>query len=1486
MIERLIELSIRNRLLVIAAGLVLAVWGVYAVYHTPMDAIPDLSENQVIVFTEWPGHSPREIEDQISYPLSLQLQGLGGVRVVRSSSDINFSLISVIFEDGSFAAARQQVAQRLTAAANVLPAGVTPQLAPDAAATGQIFWYSVEGPGYDLGRLRAVQDWYVRPQLNAVPGVAEVASVGGCPAEYAVEIDPQRLQAHGVNLGELLDAVARSNAAVGGGVIHKGNAEYVVRAAGWLGAAADDKADPDPQRVVRDLENVVVPGTHPLGAGLPTPPVRLADVATVSLAPGPRRGVLEHDGNEVAGGVVLMRHGENPLEVTRRLKEKILELQVGLPHGVRIVPFYDRTPLIENAVATVTGTLVEAIITATVCVLLVLLHFRTSLVIALTLPLAVLSSFLIMWALRRLGVADVQTNIMSLAGIAISIGVLVDSSIVMAENAMHHLKEHFGDRPVTGDTRALVLPALRTVGRPIFFSVVIMLLSFLPVFALGGVEGKMFHPLAFTKSFALIAVALLGVTLVPALCTIFIRGRLRREEESWLVRGVMQVYRPALVYLLDRPAAIVWVVGVTLLVGLLPAGDLLPLGRWLVGDRWPALAGILDRWLFLGTLAGTLVAALLLTRHWLSRTAAVVLLLLVALVADQNITPLGREFLTPLDEGMIMDMPITVPRASVTQSADDLKARDMVLCRFPEVDMVVGKAGRAETPTDPAPLDMIETMVNFRPQEFWPRRKLRPADAEAQARALLDALEARGLIRASPVDPARTKLVNDAVTAAMPLFDAQLREFAYQRNQEFQRELGPALVRFTVERAAGMMADNGALTRRLTPGDLLLLSSTPAPHHVGHGSPGVERGSPGVGRGSPDPAHAEHLAMTPTLEDVTLLAQETAEKVRQLELLRPEADPLLSRDHLLLQPAISLHTMLGGQAPTFFTRLYDAVAAEHRRLWREHLDKLNPDLRERGADVCTHLLLLDLLGRSTVTDPRVAAKLQSLKQRHTEDPAADSRSESATTGHHHMARVDVPAVDPVPVLDTLERDLAAQCKGWLLLWAVDRAELAGFGGELDRVMQMPGWTNVWTMPIQNRVDMLATGVNTSVGVRVLGRKLDDVVRASEDVAAVLKRLPGAADVVADPVRGKGYLEVRPDRARAAQLGASVAAVNELVETAVGGKVVTTTVEGRERHPVRVRYGRSWRLDEEAIGNLLLPVRSPQRQQGLSDRSPQRQQGMPSALAGAAGSGGETRQIPLSQVADIRIVEGPATIKSDNGLLRNYVRLNVRDRSAADFVEEARGVVAAEVHLPPGVFLEWTGQFEHEVRAGNTLLLIVPLVLGLIFLILYLTYHDLADAALMLLAVPGAVAGGVFFQWVFGYRFSVTVWVGYIACFGMATSTGIIMLVYLREAVARAGGLEKLSLEQLRQAVLTGAVHRLRPKLLTECVTILGLAPLLWASGAGAEVIRPMVVPVLGGLLIADEVIDLFLPVLFFWVRRRRWQRLQAATLAPAVSLQR
>ena len=1309
MIDATIRFSIRHRALVIAASLALAALGVWACWLTPVDAIPDLSENQVIVFTDWKGHGPREVEDQLTYPLALGLQGIRGVRVVRSSSDVGFSMISVIFEDAiDFEEARRRVAERLARTRAELPAGALPQLAPDSLATGQIYWYTVEGGGLDLGRLRSLQDWYVRPQLASVAGVAEVASVGGYPFEYEVAVDPRRLQALELGLKGILDAVAASNSAAAGHVLTKGRAEFVVRGVGWLGSSekpGDTSFDAD--RAVKDLEMIPL-ATRENGT------VRLAEVARVQVAPGFRRGVLEKDGNEVAGGVVLMARGENPLEVTRRLKAKIREIQPGLPAGVRIVPFYDRSPLIQGVIGTVTGTVLEAMISASLCVLVVLLHVRTSFIVAVTLPLAALTSFLIMAALRRLGIVDIQANAMSLAGIAISIGVLVDSSIVMAENVMHRLREHFGGRPVQGDVRAVVEAACLAVGRPIVFSVAIMLVSFLPVFALGGIEGKMFHPLAYTKSFALLAVAILAITLVPALCSLLIRGRIKSENQNPLVRSVIEVYRPVLSYLMENPVTLAWIVGLTFLLGFAPLGY---------------------RPVLLATLFLAQAATAILARGRWTRILAPVSLLIVAIVAEQTMTPLAREFMTPLDEGMVMDMPITVPRASVGESLDDLKARDMILCRFPEVDMVVGKAGRAETPTDPAPMDMIETMVNFRPRELWPRRKLRPADARRQVREVLDALVAKQVMSAPQAPPDRDRLIDEAVDSALPLFDAAMREYAYQRNQEVVRQSGP----------------------------------------------------------SPS-------SMSPT-------------------------DPSETR----LVP-----------------------------IWRDHVTALDGELLERAAPVLTRIAIEQVLDRAENVAPVIAAHREQVRRAQARSLSLAFRSHSAPAGghDHHGSRTGPQLlVEPQPELDEVHKTMSGRLARRLLLWKVDRDELAGFGGELDRAVQMPGWTNVWTMPIQNRVDMLATGVNTAVGIRVLGRKVDDVVRASEDIAAVVKRLRGAADVVADPIRGKPYIEIRFDRERAARLGVSVGEANEVIEAALAGRAVTSVMEGRERHPVVVRYARDFRGDEDAIRNLM--ITSSGSQNGADRQSP--------------------RQVPLCEVAEVHVVEGPATIKGENGLPRNYVRLNVRDRDAVDFVNEARLVVAREVRLPEGTFVEWTGQFEHEVRSRRTLLVVVPIVIALIFLILYLTYHDLADAALMLLTVPGAIAGGLFFQWLLGQKLSVTVWVGYIACFGMATSTGIIMLVYLRESLARAGGLERVSLEGLRQAVLDGAVHRLRPKLLTEGTVVIGLAPMLWASGVGAEVIRPMAAPVLGGILVADEVVDLLLPVLFYGIRRWRWRRIHVST---------
>jgi Cu(I)/Ag(I) efflux system membrane protein CusA/SilA len=1427
MIERIIEFSIRRRWIVILAAVVLAVWGIRAAYQTPVDAIPDLSENQVIVFTDWPGHGPREIEDQVTYPLALELRGLAKVRVVRSSSDVGFSMISVIFEDSAgWEAARRHVSEALARAAPKLPPGVAPRLAPDADATGQIFWYTVEGPGYDPGRLRAVQDWFVRPQLAAVPGVAEVASVGGMPIEYQVDLDPHKSKALLVAPSQVVEAVSRANAAAGGNVVHMGNAEFVVRSVGWLGARAY-ASHSDPQRICRDLESIPLLGAD--GTKL-----RLADVATVGLGSQPRRCVLEKDGNEACGGVVLMRHGENPRAVTRRLRQKIEELQAGLPPRVRILPFYDRTPLIDGAVGAVTTTLIEAILVAALCIFIVLLHVRTSFIIALTLPLAILISFGLMDALRRLGIADVQTNIMSLAGLAISVGVLVDSSIVMAENAMHHLKTGFGDRKVRGDTRELVLPACRTVGRPIFFSIVIMLLSFLPVFALGGLEGKLFHPLAFTKSFALVGVGLLAITLVPALCTFFVKGRLRSEEQVGLVAGLMRVYRPVLTYFLDRPVGLVWFVGLTLLFGLPPFVTLI-LGLAPAGNRIVLLA----------LLALFVVATVLLAKSRAGKLAAGLTLVLAALVAEQRMV-LGREFVTPLDEGMIMDMPITVPRASVTQSAGDLKARDMVFCRFPEVDMVVGKAGRAETAFDPAPLDMIETMINFRPREFWPKRCLKAGDAERQARAVLHALVERQIIRPPNDSLARA---NEAALTAVALFDAQMREAAYQRNKECQGKLGRQLVSFATSRLVALLQANGSL--RKAGGSARLPDSRFT-------------------------EHATYLAMEPSQEAVAALAADVIRFLTDKGQIEAGADPLQLQPNVLERGLWSVHQALGGERPTLISRLHAEVRSQYQALWRRHVRELDTELLERAAGLYTRLVLEVLLKDAVILDERVVEAMAEWQRvRTTTVPAANH-----VEGHPHGGR-PLPWLDPVPVLDSLQTSLSERFGRGLLLWQRDRAELAGFGGELDRAMQMPGWTNVWTMPIQNRVDMLSTGVNTTIGVRVLGRRLDDVVQASEDIARVLKTLPGAADVIADPVRGKGYLEVYPDREKLSKLGVNPGTINDLVEIAQGGKIATTTVEGRQRHPVRVSYARAFREDAESLGGLPVLVTAATNEEAGKGIEEKVAGNPPDTTHHSQLTTHQCFHVPLAAVADIRVTEGPATIKGENGLLRNYVRLNVRGRDAGEFVAAAKQAISSGVSLPPGVLVEWTGQFEHEARTRQTLQAVWPLVLVLIFVILWWTYGDLADALLMFLTVPGAIAGGVFFQWLFGYPFSATVWIGYIACLGMATSTGIIMLVYLREAVDKAGGLENLTLGQLREAVLQGAVHRLRPKILTEAVTILGLAPLLWASGPGADVLRPMVIPVLGGILLADEVIDLFLPVLFYQVRRRRWQRRQASK-APAI----
>ena len=834
MIESIIEWSIRNRFIVILASLVLGVAGVRAMLTMPVDAIPDLSENQVIVFTDWMGRSPQEIEDQITYPLSVNLQGLAGVKVVRSSSEFNFSMITIIFNDDTdYYFARQRVLEKLSIASTFLPPGVTPYLAPDATAVGQIFWYTVEGGGKDLSELRSIQDWFVRYQLNSVPGVAEVASVGGAPKEYQIDLDPNKLRAYGISLGEVYSAVARSNSSVGGRVIHQGNAEYLIRSIGWI-------------ENIDDIRDTVVTQR---GNGTP---IFVGMLGTVQVGPAFRRSVLEKDGKEVVGGVVLMRYGENPLEVTRRIKEKITTLQAGLPKGVRIVPFYDRTPLIHKALETVSGTVKEELIVCTIAILLVMGHVGNAFVVAVTLPMAILFSFLMM---RLFGMSS---NIMSLAGISISVGILIDQAVVMGENAAHHLTRHFGRERVTGDTTEIVIKACRTVGRPIFFSVVITILSFLPVFALSGREGKMFHPLAYTKTFALVGVALLSITLVPALIPIFLKGRIKSEDENWLVRTMIEIFKPMLAWLMDRTTLVCWLFVIILGLGYVAS------------------------------------------------------------------TKLGREFMPDLNEQSLMDMPTTVPRASIAEAERDLRVRDEVLRGFPEVWQVVGKAGRAETPTDAAPLDMIETVINLRDHDVWPKRKLRFEDAVAQTRVVLDSLEAKGLLRLPASAEEREGLVNEAAMTVANTVDEVLRDLAARELVEFRPELGRGLVGEAIDVLLSRV-EPSAVARKPTSAEREAMIESLAM------------------------IYGDRLAVQVLPDDVIQLVNAAAKRLIDLGVLRDRPDLLTPPPSLLDRATASVGDVLGFAKPTLFTRIAEHLDADHAHRLKERMKSLNWELFDRAV---------------------------------------------------------------------------------------------------------------------------------------------------------------------------------------------------------------------------------------------------------------------------------------------------------------------------------------------------------------------------------------------------------------------------------------------------------------------------------------------------------------------------------------------------------
>ncbi len=1325
MIARGVLWMLRHERLVLAATALAVIAGFVSLSKTPVDALPDLSENQVLVYTSWPGQQPAEIEQRVSRPLSTALQNIPGLVSIRGSSEFNFSLLHLLFDDNvSFVDARQKVKAKLESIELNLPANVRPQLAADGIPTGQIFWYTVEGNDTDLVELRRVQDEIIAPSLRTLTGIAEVASVGGFTAEYELRVEVEQLSRYQLGPANL-----------------------------------------DSLQIVEDSD-------HPESTQVTLPSgemIALDKLGTVALSTAPRRGIFEKDGSEVVAGIVHLRYGHNTLEVTRNTLDRLQQIAKTLPPNIRVVPCYDRTSLISGAVWTVTGTLLESMLVTSLCVVLILRHWRTSLVITLTLPLAVLGAFLAIWLLRVFGVVDIQANIMSLAGIVVSIGVLVDSAIVITDNVSHQLRERFGDEPIAGDTQTLVAQACTAVGWPAFLAILLMLVSFLPVFALEGIDGRMYRPLAWTKALSLASVALLTLTVVPILCHRWIRGRIRAESESRVVQGFVTVYRPMLEYLLDHPLPLIVILAVTLVLGAAATGiDLLV--RIMIG------LGLFACWYT--------------SRSLTTRLASCALLLIFGLMSQTGMRPISLSLRVPLDEGMLMDMPITVPNISIAQASDDLKARNMVLCRFPEVAMVTGKAGRAETAFDPAPLDMIETMVELRPTYLWPRRRLALDDAAHQAEAVIKALENAKLVEPSENMEAT---VQDIVTTALPRFDAVQREVCWQRIQVMQNELGRELSIELVREIADRLWQSGSLQASLDLAEVRGIASELAVQDIKRLGRQIDRVS-------------VHTLLQQILAKIEAKHVQSITKGESIE-------SLISRYAWIC----NLYRALVGTAPiTLAEEISDRLklrAVEHQR---KFIHQLNRELQQRASATWTQLVCSELVTRRAILDESLRSKWsQVLQVRYGASSVLASGAAHQHTGIPPTSRL--PIIDPHRAYDRMINELIDRFAGTVWLRAHDRRSLTEPSGELDAAVTMPGWANVWTRPIQNRVDMLASGVNSEVGVRVMGDDLNQIVEVSESIAEVLQTISGVSDVFADPIRGKDYKTWRPDPDQWKAAGLSDVKSEGIAELAEHGFVIGYLKGDKGRLPLRLRVSAT----------------------------------------------------SLDEMGRIEISSGPATIKSENGHLRNYVRLNTRDRDPGAVVADAKRELNRLIKLPDGITLEWTGQYEHAARTRSRMLWLIPIVVVLMGIILFAVFRDAVDSFLMLMSVPGALAGGALCQWLLGEPFSVAVGVGYIACFGMAAATSMIMLIYLRESLARTGDLTTMSDSQLRLAVINGAVHRLRPKLLTEATMIFSLAPMLWSDGPGADVIRPMAAPVLGGILVADEVVDLFIPILFYHTRKHR-----------------
>ena len=1061
MITRLISWSLHNRFLVLSGFLALCAWGFVALSRVPIDAIPDLSENQVIVYADWPGRSPQEVEDQITYPLSGALQGLAGVKSVRATSMFGFSFLTVIFEDKVDPYfARTRVLERLNSLGNLLPENVTARLGPDATGLGWVYQYYLKDDSgmQDLGALRTLQDTFIRYQLASVPGVAEVASVGGFVRQWQVEVSALKLKQYGLMLGEVMDAVAQSNRNVGGTTIEENGAEFIVRGIGLVQSTAD-------------LESVALQPRNGT-------PLYLRDVATVRIGGAFRRGALDVNGRAVVGGIVVMRYGENAWRVITDVKARLATLAPGLPKGVSVASFYDRSDLIGRAIDTLKHTLAEEIVLVTLAHIVFLFHFRSILIVTLPLPASILISFILM---DRFGI---PSHIMSLTGIAISIGVLVDAGIVMTENVIRHCEraeEELQRRLTPPEVFHKTLTAATQVGRPMFFAMMIIILAFVPVFLLTGQEGKLFHPLAYTKSFALLGAVLLALTAVPVFCTILVRGPFKPESENWLMKTLLKIYDPVL--------------------------------NWALGHRKTVLG-----------FAGALLAASCVVAFGLPR----IITSHLPPSASRLLHGFGSEFMPTLEEGSLLFMPVLLPATSLSEVQRIMAWQDRVMSTQPEVASVAGKLGRSDSATDPAPVEMIETTIMLKPVSQW---------------------------------------------------------------------------------------------------------------------------------------------------------------------------------------------------------------------------------------------------RPGMTKQKIIAELSA------------------------------------------------------------------------KLMNVPGYVPGFLQPIENRVLMTSTGIRAQVGVKIFGDNLDALQKKAFEVQRVIEQIQGATGVAPSRVQGKPYLEISVRREDLGRYGLRVDDVFRYVEAGLGGTTVGTSLKGRERWPIQVRLESADRDDLDKLGELPIPTPS-----------------------GA--------NVQLRQVADIKRVVGPNEIQSENGRLRVFVQANVGDRDLGSFVEEIKTRVARDVPLDPGMTVDYSGQYEHQIRAKQTLTYVFPAVLLIIFVLLVMTFKSIAEAAHVILAVPFALTGGVLLQSLLGYNFSVAVWVGYIALFGTAIQTGVIMVIYLEEALAKKtvelGG--TLTHAGLIEAVKAGARLRLRPKVMTVATAIASLLPIFWLDRTGVEVMRPLAAPVVGGMLSSLVHILVVTPVIFAWLRERNLER--------------